>query len=56
MEALRAMVRDIPRMLSASKICRLQNKEALRLDPVVGGCHNVLLDDVMEDYGDALEL
>ena len=55
LESLRALVRDIPNVLAASKICRQKNAEAQKSDPVTGGCHNVLLEDIMNDYAYAFE-
>ena len=55
LESLRAIVRDIPNVLASSRICRQKNAKAQESRLVNGGCHNVMLEDIMDDYANAFE-
>ena len=50
LEALRAVHSDIANMLVAAKRCVEVDAHAAMLSPQVGGCKNLLLDDVTPNF------
>ena len=50
LETLRALRQDLAQMIVAAERCVEVERLAAAQSPMTGGCRNILLDDIMEDF------